>query len=475
MNVRLFIPLAIALLQPVCAIAIENGTAKIYTTSKAEGKYIDCSVSAPFSKYGQPLEGDAHIFIDLKHRFEKFIGFGGAITDASAEVYAKLPGEKQKEFIDAYYDDEKGIGYNLVRTHMNSCDFSSDNYIYIEEGDNSLESFDVSHDEKYRIPLIKEVMRKVGDDFLLFFAPWSPPAWMKTNKSMLAGGHLLKEYYPVWAEYYVRFIQEYEKRNIPIWGLSIQNESMAATAWEACQYDADEARVFLKDYLGPALHRAGMGDKKIMIWDHNRDLIYQYVSVIMNDPEAAKYVWGAGVHWYENWAGEPLYDNVQLTKAAFPDLNLIFTEGCLAFFDKDKLYDVSRGEHYATNILNDLRSGVMGWTDWNILLDMTGGPNHLNNYCFAPVHADVETGELHYTYAYWYIGHFSKFIKPGAVRVAASSNRSQLETVAYLNPDNTLVVVVLNRTGKDIKYGMWMDGYNSPAIIKAHTIETWVI
>ena len=148
MNVRLFIPLAIALLQPVCAIAIENGTAKIYTTSKAEGKYIDCSVSAPFSKYGQPLEGDAHIFIDLKHRFEKFIGFGGAITDASAEVYAKLPGEKQKEFIDAYYDDEKGIGYNLVRTHMNSCDFSSDNYIYIEEGDNSLESFDVSHDEK---------------------------------------------------------------------------------------------------------------------------------------------------------------------------------------------------------------------------------------------------------------------------------------------------------------------------------------
>lgn len=470
MAITAFWPLSL-----VSAADLDGAIADVYTTSKSEGKHIERSNSAPFEKYGQPLEGDAYIFIDAKHQFETFLGFGGAITDASAEVYAKLPEDKRKELIEAYYDDEKGIGYNLVRTHMNSCDFSSENYIYINEGDNSLNSFDVSHDERYRIPLIKDAMRKIGDEFLLFFAPWSPPAWMKTNNSMLAGGHLLEKYYPVWAEYYVKFIKEYEKRGIPIWGLSIQNESMAATAWEACQYTANEQRVFLRDYLGPALRHAGMGDKKVMIWDHNRDLLYQYVSVIMNDPEAAKYVWGAGVHWYESWAGEPLYDNVRLTKSAFPDLNLIFTEGCLAFFDKDKLYELWRGEHYATNILNDLRSGVMGWTDWNILLDMTGGPNHLNNYCFAPVHADVETGELHYTYAYWYIGHFSKFIKRGAKRVAASSNRSQLETVAYLNPDNKLVVVVLNRTDKDIKYGMWIDGYNSQSIIKAHTITTWVM
>jgi len=450
--------------------------AKIYTTLESSGKHLELTESTAFEVAPQPQGEDAYIFIDPNHQFESFLGFGGAITDASAETYAKLSKEKQEELLKAYYDVENGLGYVVIRTHMNSCDFSSKSYDYVTPNDVSLKSFNIAVDEKYRLPLIKEAKKRIGKDFLLYVSPWSPPAWMKTNNNMLQGGELKPEYFQVWANYFVKYIQSYEARGIPVWGLTVQNEPSSIQRWESCIFTAEQSRDFVKKYLGPTLWKNKMKDKKIIVCDHNRDMAYQYASTILNDPEAAKYVWGTGIHWYEkSLSKDQRYINIDLLNKAFPDKGLAFTEGCAEGFDMNKIKDVAIGERYATNILNDLNSGVSIWTDWNILLDEKGGPNHVNNFCFAPIHALTKTNELVYSSSYTYIKHFSKFIRPGARRIVASSNRADLQTTSYINADGKIVVVVLNSSDTAYSYKIWIAGKQTPAESAPHSISTWIL
>ena len=164
------------------------------------------------------------------------MGIGAALTDASAETYAKLPLNKQQEFMEAHFDKKRGIGYTVARTNINSCDFSSDNYTYVKDGDKDLNSFNIEHDRKYKIPFIKQAMAAAGGKLTLFASPWSPPAWMKDNNDMLHGGKLKPAYYNSWARYYTKFIRAYEQEGIPIWGISVQNEPMATQRWESCIY-----------------------------------------------------------------------------------------------------------------------------------------------------------------------------------------------------------------------------------------------
>jgi len=404
------------------------------------------------------------------------VGIGGSLTDASAETFAKLPKDKQKELLTAYYDAEKGIGYTLARTTIQSCDFSSGSYSYVTKTDEALSTFDVSHDEKYRIPLIKQAIAAAGGKLTMYVSPWSPPAFMKDNKSVLQGGKLLPEYRQAWANFYIKFIQTYEAKGIPIWGLTVQNEPMAKQKWESCIYTAEEERDFIKGYLGPTLVKNGMANKKLIAWDHNRDLIFQRASVILGDPEAAKYVWGIGFHWYETWTGSAMqFENVKRVAESFADKNLIFTEGCKELFNLQKVTDWSLGERYGLSMVNDFNSGTSAWTDWNILLDETGGPNHVGNFCFAPIHADTRSGTLIYTNAYYYMGHFSKFVKPGAKRISSSSNRDKLQTTAFVDADGKISVVVLNLSDEKISFNLWMDGMAAPAISLPHSISTFVI
>lgn len=455
--------------------SLDGKTPLVYSTAENTNERLSLDDSLTFEDHPQPLETDVCVFVDPGHQFQTITGFGGAIVDASAETFAKLPKEKQDEILRAYYDTTDGIGYNMVRTNINSCDFSSDSYTYIKDYDSSLSTFSVKHDEQYRIPLLKKVNEKLNGKMLLFATPWSPPAWMKTNDDLLHGGKLKKEYYQLWANYFVKFINTYEKLGVPIWGVSVQNEPMATQRWESCIYSAEDEREFIKNDLGPTFSKNNLGDKKIIAWDHNRDLMFQQASVILNDPDAAKYVWAIGFHWYETWTkSEPLFQNVIRVKEAFPGMNLMFTEGSKENFDFNKIHDWSLGELYGNNMIHDLNNGIIAWTDWNILLDQHGGPNHVGNFCYAPLIANVNTGELFYTNEYYYIGQFSKFIRPGARRVSASSNRSFLQTTSFINTNEKLVVVVLNRTDNAIPYHLWIHGKWAQANSKAHSISTIV-
>lgn len=457
------------------AFATDGKTVKVFTTAQNSELRISPTDTLQFKQFGQPLETQTCVFVDPTKTFQTFMGIGGALTDASAETFAKLPANKQDEFLKAYFNKENGIGYTIARTNINSCDFSSGSYTYIKDGDSALNTFDISHDRQFKIPFIKKAMAAAGGQLMLYASPWSPPAFMKTNNSLTQGGKLKPEYFQSWANYYTKFIGAYEKEEIPVWGITIQNEPMATQRWESCIYTGEEERDFLKNYLGPTMEKAGYGDKKIIGWDHNRDLLFQRASTLLNDPEAAKYLWGIGFHWYETWSGgEPMYNNVKLVHEAFPDKNLIFTEGCKEAFDLNKVYDWALGEKYGSQMINDFNNGMSGWTDWNILLDETGGPNHVGNFCFAPIHADTKKGELIYTNEYYYIGQFSKFVKPGAKRISSSASRSDLLTTSFLNEDGTVATIVMNTGDKKFNYFLWIDGKATEVACLPHSIQTLV-
>jgi len=462
--------------EPVTTTVQKVKKVVVYTTAENTKLRISQTETVQFVDFGQPKETQPCVFIDPSKTFQTLVGIGGALTDASAETFAKLPKDKQQEILQQYYDAQKGIGYTLARTNIHSCDFSSGSYTYVAENDASLKSFSVSHDKEFRIPFIKQAIAAAGGKLTLYASPWSPPAWMKDNNNMLHGGKLLPKYDQSWANYYVKFIKAYEAEGIPIWGLTVQNEPTATQTWESCLFTGEEERDFIKKFLGPTLQKAGMSSKKLIAWDHNRDLMYQRASTVLNDPEAAKYVWGIGYHWYESWTGGGnIYENEKRVAEAFPGKNLIFTEGCAENFDIAKIDDWKWGEKYGLSMINDFNNGTVGWTDWNVLLDEKGGPNHVGNFCFAPVHADTKTGEIHYLSSFYYIGHFSKFIRPGAKRIISSASRGQLLTTAFVNTDGKIAVVVMNQSNDKIPYRLWMAGQAAEITSLPHSIQTLIV
>jgi glucosylceramidase len=413
-------------------------------------------------------EGPA-VFIDPEVKFQAFLGFGGAFTEAAAATLDRMPASLRQEILAAYFSPTQGHGYTVCRTHINSCDFSLRNYAYTEvEGDVELKHFSIGRDRQSLIPMIRDAIELSGGQLRLFASPWSPPAWMKTNRQMNGGGRLKPEYRQAWADYYVRYIREYGKAGIPIWGLTVQNEPEASQTWDSCLYTGEEERDFVRDYLGPTLHRAGLGDVKLIIWDHNRDRMYERAKIVLDDPDAARYVWGIGFHWY---CGDH-FDNVQLTHDAYPDKHLIFTEGCQE--GGPHLGAWEPGERYARSIIQDLNRWTVAWVDWNLVLDENGGPNHVNNFCSAPVIADTQAGEVRYQSAYYYIGHFSRFIRPGARRVVCASTSDALESTAFLNADGTVVAVVLNRSGQAIDFDLKSRGLQARTQIPARGIKTYL-
>lgn len=451
-------------------------TSEIFMTAHGTDLQLSKTEGISFGDWKQPLEWEASILIDPTKQFQEYMGIGAALTDASAETFYKLTPENQELFLKAYYDKEEGIGYNLARTIIHSCDFSSASYTYIEEGDAELKTFDIEHDREFRLPFTKRAIEAAGGTLRMYASPWSPPAFMKTNNDMLQGGKLKPEFRQSWANYYAKFIKAYEKEGVPIWGLTIQNEPMAVQRWESCIYTAEEERDFLKDYLGPTLEKEGLGDRKIIVWDHNRDLLYQRANTILNDPEAKKYVWGAGFHWYEDWKdGKPMFDNVANVKESFPDVNMIFTEGTNEGYSID-LIDIPRlAERYGKSMINDFNNGVVAWTDWNILLDQTGGPNHVGNLCFAPVHGNTMDGSLTFTNSYYYIGHFSKFIEEGAKRIAAVSSSNDVISTAFLNPNGEIIIVAMNLAEEAKDFSITIGSSTAGANLPAHAIETIIL
>jgi glucosylceramidase len=405
------------------------------------------------------------IDVDSDGLCQEIRGFGGAFTESACHVLSRLPEEERRAVLRAYFRPDEGIGYRLARTHINSCDFSLENWSCWPAPGSAL---DLSRYEQSIFPVIREAQGIAATPIQLLASPWSPPAWMKTNGRMTRGGSLLPHRRDAWARALCDWILGCRQSGIDIWGLTVQNEPAARQVWESCLYSAEEERDFVRDHLGPALQASGLGRLNLLIWDHNRDIVFERAQAALSDPLAAQYIWGTGFHWY---SGDQ-FENLDRLHHAFPDKHLLFTEGCWEGGVKPGRWD--RGERYAHHIIGDLNHWTEGWLDWNLALDHHGGPNHVGNWCDAPIIVDTERRTWTRQSSYWYIGHFSRYILPGARRLFSAQAGNGLESVAARNPDGALVVVICNPGDQPLPAALRIDGAWAEMNIPAHAIQTLI-
>ena len=402
-------------------------------------------------------------------QYQQINCFGGAITDAVAATLEKMPTDVSDEVIRAYFGSD-GIGYRCIRTHLDSCDFSTEPYAAVtDSNDKSLSTFSLERSEKRVIHWIKEAYKAAGTCLPVMLSPWSPPAFMKTNGSRVGGGHLKKDCYSDWAKYICRYIEEYRNRGINVTALSIQNEPNATQTWDSCLFTPDEERLFLKEYLYPELCDAGLQDIQIYIWDHNKERMFDRACSVITD-DIMDMVSGIAFHWY---SGDH-FDAVRLVKERFPDKHLTFSEGCIEYsrFDTNQ---IRNAQMYGHDMIGNFAAGMDTFIDWNICLDEQGGPNYVGNYCEAPVICDTENGTLSYKLSFHYISHFSRYIKTGAKRIATTIYADEIEQVAFLNPDGSIVVVIQNKSVVDKNVSLRMTGKLLDVTIPAESISSVVI
>ena len=288
----------------------------------------------------------------------------------------------------------------------------------------------------------------------------------RTNNQMNDGGKLKEKFQDTWAEYYCKYIEFYERDGVPIWGISVQNEPEAVQTWDSCIYTGEEERDFIKNFLGPALKRNKYLDKKLVIWDHNRDLMVERSRAVLSDPDAANYVWGTGFHWYNG----DHFDEVQKVHDEFPDKELIFTEGCQE--EGPHLGSWDLGERYATSIINDLNRWTVAWIDWNLLLDERGGPNHVGNYCSAPIIVNTKTQELLFQSSYYYLGHFSRFFSRGDKIVETENTTDTLLALSGIDKNQKTTTTIMNKEDYSVPF-LYENGISSkPFSIPPRSIIT---
>lgn len=400
--------------------------------------------------------------------YQKILGIGGAVTEAAAYTYSKMSQEKQQQLLDLYFGNSNN-NYNFCRLHIQSCDFALGNYAYVTDAqDKDLNSFSIDRDRKYIIPLVKAALDR-NKEICFLASPWSPPAFMKSNRDMNHGGKLRKEYYPMWAEMIARYVSAYEKEGIRIQRLTVQNEPAAVQTWDSCIFSGAEEAEFACKYLRPALDKAGHTDVKINVWDHNKEIILDRSAESFGVEGAQEVIDGIAFHWY---TGDH-FDALAEVRRRYPDKELIFTEGCVEYSRFAADNQVRHAEMYAHDMIGDFNAGMNGFIDWNLILDRQGGPNHVGNYCDAPVMCDVETDTINVKLSYYYIGHFSRFVRPGARRILVSKYSPDIEATAFVNEDDSKVLVLLNRSDKDIAFVLNVDGRNSGKMeIKKHSIMT---
>lgn len=390
------------------------------------------------------------------------------------------------------------------------------------------EKYNGVEDRSYDLlPMIKEALeiknQQKDNELRIVASAWTAPPWMKDiedwyikgtpeNNHQGTGGKLKPEYEKTYADYLIRYLKEYKSEGVDIWGITPVNEPHGNNGqWESMHFTPESQNQFIKKYLGPKLAENGFNSVKLLIYDQNRDGLEHWTDVILGDEENAKFVYGSAVHWYEstNKVHEDVFERVN---AKFPDHAIIHTEGCIddlgkdapggitdpkrfketEWFDNDSFWwnenatdwaysatwqAVKMEDHpiytpvhrYARNIIVSLNHWLKGWIDWNVVLDQRGGPNHVGNFCGAPIMIDIESKHIYYTPIYYVLAQFSRTIRPGDKAVQTEKildglDNDALHACATINDNNLLTVQLLNTIKKPLEFSLQID--DQYAIIK---------
>ena len=446
--------------------------------------------------------GEDPIMIQLnpEQKFQTITGFGGSFTEASAHLLNRLSPANRLKILNAYFS-ENGANYSLTRTTIASCDFSLSNYTYAKiENDLTLEHFTIEDDQEDLIPMILDAQKISKDGFNIIASPWSCPPWMKDNKQYV-GGKLLPEFNDTFALYFSKYLTAYKKQGIDIWGVTVINEPHGnGNNWESTHFSPEEMTSFVQNHLGPKLEQDGWKDVKILGYDQNRAGLKEWVDAMYRDENTSKYFAGTAIHWYES-TYEVFPEALQYGHNKSPNKHLIQTEACvdseIPHWQDDAWYwkkeatdwgwdwasDAEKYLHpkyapvnrYAEDIIGCLNNQVDGWVDWNMVLDTQGGPNWFKNWCVAPVIVDPEKDEVYFTPLYYVMSHFSKFMRPGAVKIGCESANKELKMAAVQNPDGSIAVAIFNPTDKNQLLEINLNNQKINFSIQAKALQTVVI
>ncbi|MFY7988168.1 MAG: glycoside hydrolase family 30 protein [Flavobacterium sp.] len=445
-------------------------------------------------------ENKVVIQLNPEEKFQTITGFGGSFTEASAHLLNKLSKENRKKILDAYFS-ENGANYSLTRTTIASCDFSLKNYTYAKvENDLALEHFTIEDDKDDIIPMILEAKAISKEGFNIIASPWSCPPWMKDNKSYV-GGKLLTEYNDTFALYFSKYLEAYKKEGIDIWGVTVINEPHGnGNNWESTLFSPEEMTLFVQNHLGPKLEKDGWNAIKILGYDQNRAGLQEWVDAMYKDENTSKYFAGTAIHWYES-TYEVFPEALQYAHNKAPNKHLIQTEACVdsevphwqddAWYwkkeatdwgwdwasEKDKYLHPKYApvNRYAEDIIGCLNNQVDGWVDWNMVLDRQGGPNWFKNWCVSPVIVDDKNDEVYFTPLYYVLSHFSKFMRPGAVKIGCDVNNKEIKVTAVQNPDQSIALVIFNPTEQSHSIEIKSNNDKSTISIPAKALQTVVI
>jgi len=397
---------------------------------------------------------------------------------------------------------------------------------------------DVSYDLLPMIQEANEIKKRQGDEPINIIASaWTAPPWMKDIEDYYqrgteatgmegTGGELKPEFVGTYAEYLIKYLNAYKQEGVDIWGLTPINEPNGNSGqWESMHFSPETQKQFITKHLGPQLHNSDYTDIRLLIYDQNRDHMEEWADTILSDKEASQYVYGTAVHWYEST--ERVYDDI-LDKVhnKYPSFDIINTEATIddlgkpasggvldvdkfqekSWFNNDEFwwnknatdwaYTATWAPHsedhpiytpvhrYARNIIVSFNHWMSGWIDWNIVLDAQGGPNHVGNYCGAPIMIDTATGQIYYTPIYYVLAQFSKSIRPGDKALQTEKylatdrnsvnviNDDALHASATINSDNLISVQLLNTTKKALSYQLQVGTQSATVEIPANAVQT---
>lgn len=402
--------------------------------------------------------------------YETFEGFGGAVTDSAAYIYSLMSGEEKNALMEAYFSPER-MNYQFLRVPLDSCDFSLGQFEAMSDPEDSeMKSFSTARPLQYILPMLRDAEKHAGRKIPLMLSPWSPPAFMKTNGKRERGGALKEEYRAFFAEYLCRYIEEFRKAGFFVARISLQNEPKAAQEWDSCVYSAEDEKIFLRDFMRPAMERHGFQDIEVFLWDHNKERVYEWMRDII-DEETSPMIAGAACHWYSGSHFEAL----SLCRERFPDKKLIISENCVEFSKYDREDAAAAAQTLGEELIGDLAHGVVAFYDWNLLLDETGGPNYTGNYCLAPFLYDRGAGKLMPQLLQKYFEHVSGPLLPGSRRIAVTRYSESVKATAWKRPDGSIALFLLNRSGENEPAVIRMDGMEAAAVLYPSSISTAII
>ncbi len=396
--------------------------------------------------------------------FQTFEGFAGAITESTGYVYSLLDESQKKEILRSYFDESE-INYRFLRVPLDSCDFALGQYEASSKPD--LSDFSLARMEKYILPLLDDIQAYCGRKIPLLLSPWSPPSYMKDSKRREKGGKLLSEYYGLYARYLCKYALALKERGYLIEAMTLQNEPNAVQKWDSCVFTAEESKRFLDDFMIPEMKKAGLEEVRIYLWDHNKERMYEWLRDIV-DEQNDEFVEGVAFHWY---SGDH-FEALDLCQNIYPQKKLIVSETSLEAYRYDFNDGLSACKFIAHEMLGDLNHGITRFYDWNLILDEEGGPNYVKNFVLAPYLYDRQEKKLmpHLLSRYYKL--ISSVVRPGAKRIGMSKFSQNVEATAWLEPDGSIGVVLINPQDVAQDIFLRLEGEESAFVLMPNSIAT---